>query len=64
MSSSARLNADLDRRVKLKTAELQDKMEELAAAKDATDAAMKAQETLLSNVAHDLPHPADDRHGL
>ncbi len=51
------LNADLDRRVKLKTAELQDKMEELAAAKDATDAAMKAQETLLSNVAHDLRTP-------
>ncbi|MBV8077138.1 MAG: response regulator [Planctomycetaceae bacterium] len=51
------LNADLDRRVKLKTAELQNKMEELEAAKDATDAAMKAQESLLSNVAHDLRTP-------
>ena len=51
------LNAELDRRVKLKTAELQNKMEELEAAKDATDAAMKAQESLLSNVAHDLRTP-------
>ena len=52
-----REHVELDRRVSAATAELQKKMEELQAAKEATDQAMKQQEIFLSNVAHDLRTP-------
>ncbi len=48
---------ELEERVRLRTAELAHKNEELQAAKEATDAAMKQQEIFLSNVAHDLRTP-------
>ena len=40
-----------------RTAELEQKNEELQGAKEATDQAMKQQEIFLSNVAHDLRTP-------
>ena len=47
----------MEERVRLKTAELVRKNEELWAAKEETDQAMKQQEIFLSNVAHDLRTP-------
>jgi PAS domain S-box-containing protein len=52
-----REKAELEQRVRLRTAELHQRLEELAASKEATDQAMKAQEIFLSNVAHDLRTP-------
>ena len=52
-----RLNLELEERVCSRTAELARKNEELIAARDATEAAMKSQEIFLSNVAHDLRTP-------
>ena len=51
------LNARLEERVRRRTAELEQKNEELQGAKEATDQAMKQQEIFLSNVAHDLRTP-------
>src|SRR5262249_13329400 len=51
------LNADLEDRVRHRTTELAQKNEELLAAKEATDLAMKQQEIFLNNVAHDLRTP-------
>jgi PAS domain S-box-containing protein len=51
------LNADLEDRVRNRTTELAQKNEELLAAKEATDLAMKQQEIFLNNVAHDLRTP-------
>jgi PAS domain S-box-containing protein len=51
------LNARLEERVRSRTAELEQKNEELQGAKEATDQAMKQQEIFLSNVAHDLRTP-------
>jgi PAS domain S-box-containing protein len=51
------LNAELEARVRLRTAELEQKNEELHSAKDATEQAMRQQEIFLSNVAHDLRTP-------
>ncbi len=48
---------EMEQRVRLRTAELAQKNEELMAAKEATDQAMKQQEIFLSNVAHDLRTP-------
>jgi PAS domain S-box-containing protein len=51
------LNAQLEERVRRRTAELEQKNEELCGAKEATEQAMKQQEIFLSNVAHDLRTP-------
>ena len=51
------LNARLEERVRSRTAELEQKNEELHGAKEATEQAMKQQEVFLSNVAHDLRTP-------
>jgi PAS domain S-box-containing protein len=51
------LNARLEERVRRRTAELEQKNEELQGAKEATEQAMKQQEIFLSNVAHDLRTP-------
>lgn len=51
------LNAELDDRVRHRTAELEQKNEELQSAKEATDQAMSQQEVFLANVAHDLRTP-------
>jgi PAS domain S-box-containing protein len=51
------LNAELDDRVRTRTAELLQALEELKRAKEATEQAMKQQEIFLSNVAHDLRTP-------
>jgi PAS domain S-box-containing protein len=51
------LNEELEGRVRLRTAELEQKNEELHSAKDATEQAMRQQEIFLSNVAHDLRTP-------
>jgi PAS domain S-box-containing protein len=51
------LNAQLEDRVRSRTAELEQKNEELQGAKEATEQAMKQQEIFLSNVAHDLRTP-------
>ena len=48
---------ELEGRVRIRTAELAHKNEELKAANEATDRAMKLQEVFLSNVAHDLRTP-------
>ena len=48
---------ELEARVRIRTAELAHKNEELKAANEATDQAMKLQEVFLSNVAHDLRTP-------
>jgi signal transduction histidine kinase/CheY-like chemotaxis protein len=47
----------MEERVRLRTAELARKNDELSAAKEETDLAMKQQEIFLSNVAHDLRTP-------
>jgi PAS domain S-box-containing protein len=51
------LNTELEARVQLRTAELEQKNEELHSAKDATEQAMRQQEIFMSNVAHDLRTP-------
>ncbi|MFO0953358.1 MAG: response regulator [Isosphaeraceae bacterium] len=51
------LAAELDGRVQRRTAELEQRNEELHSAKEATEQAMKQQEIFLSNVAHDLRTP-------
>lgn len=50
-------NELLEQRVHERTASLEQRTNELASAKDATDAAMKAQEEFMNNVAHDLRTP-------
>jgi len=52
-----RYAAELEERVRIRTAELAHKNEELKSAYEATDQAMKLQEVFLSNVAHDLRTP-------
>jgi PAS domain S-box-containing protein len=52
-----RLNARLELRVRERTAELETALEQLRAAKEATEQAMRQQEVFLSNVAHDLRTP-------
>jgi PAS domain S-box-containing protein len=51
------LNARLEERVRRRTAELEQKNDELQGAKEATEQAMRQQEIFLSNVAHDLRTP-------
>jgi len=51
------LNSELDNRVRIRTAELLQALEELKSAKEATEQAMNQQEIFLSNVAHDLRTP-------
>ncbi len=53
----AEREAGLDRRVRLRTAELETALEELRSAKEATDQAMMQQKVFLGNVAHDLRTP-------
>ena len=48
------LNASLDRRVRLRTAELEQTLEELRGAKEATEMAMKQQDIFTLSAAHDM----------
>ena len=52
-----RVSDELEEGVRIRTAELGHKNEELKAANEAIDQAMKLQEVFLSNVAHDLRTP-------